>query len=71
MQLAPHEAWSGDEVSDGELKTLRRAASRPPLQCIGNFAKDLDAVVDFYDERFNLKLTGQEHSDLVAFLRTP
>lgn len=31
---------------------------------------DLDAVVDFYDQRFHLKLTKQQHSDLVAFLRS-
>jgi hypothetical protein len=33
-------------------------------------AADLAAVVDFYDQRFNLKLSKQEHSDLVAFLRS-
>jgi len=27
-------------------------------------------VIDFYDTRFNLGLTDQEKSDLVAFLRT-
>ncbi len=48
---------------------LRDLAPRAPYFHNG-FAKDLDAVVDFYDVRFNLKLTQQEHSDLVAFLRS-
>ena len=44
---------------------------RSPLSYFHNgFAKDLDAVIDFYDERFNLKLSRQEHNDLVAFLRS-
>jgi cytochrome c peroxidase len=44
---------------------------RSPLSYFHNgFAKDLDAVIDFYDDRFGLKLTKQEHSDLVAFLRS-
>jgi cytochrome c peroxidase len=44
---------------------------RSPLSYFHNgFAKDLDAVVDFYEERFNLGLSKQEHSDLVAFLRS-
>jgi hypothetical protein len=33
-------------------------------------APDLAAVVDFYDTRFNLGLTGREKHDLIAFLRT-
>ena len=32
--------------------------------------KDLDAVIDFYNERFKLGLNKQEHADLVAFLAT-
>jgi hypothetical protein len=48
---------------------LRDLAPRAPYFHNG-FAKDLDAVVDFYDDRFGLKLTKQEHSDLVAFLRS-
>src|SRR4051812_1671468 len=34
------------------------------------FAKDLWAVVNFYDERFHIGFTRQEKSDLVAFLRS-
>ena len=48
---------------------LRDLAPRAPYFHNG-FAKDLDAVIDFYDTRFNLKLTKQEHSDFVAFLRS-
>jgi cytochrome c peroxidase len=48
---------------------LRDLAPRAPYFHNG-FAKDLDAVIDFYDDRFGLKLTKQEHSDLVAFLRS-
>jgi cytochrome c peroxidase len=31
-------------------------------------AKDLWAVVNFYNDRFHINLTKQEKSDLVAFL---
>jgi len=48
---------------------LRNLAPRAPYFHNG-FAKDLDAVVDFYNDRFSLKLSKQEHSDLVAFLRS-
>jgi cytochrome c peroxidase len=48
---------------------LRDLAPRAPYFHNG-FAQDLDAAVDFYDERFGLKLAKQEHSDLVAFLRS-
>jgi hypothetical protein len=44
---------------------------RSPLPYFHNgFAKDLDAVVDFYDTRVAIGFTKQEKSDLVAFLRT-
>jgi hypothetical protein len=46
---------------------LRGLAARAPYFHNG-FAKDLDAVVDFYDERFSLDLSNREHDDLVAFL---
>ena len=48
---------------------LRDLAPRAPYFHNG-FAADLDAVVDFYDTRFNIKLSRQEKSDLVAFLRS-
>jgi hypothetical protein len=48
---------------------LRNLAPRAPYFHNG-FAKDLDAVVDFYEQRFAIGLTKQEKSDLVAFLRS-
>jgi cytochrome c peroxidase len=48
---------------------LRNLAPRAPYFHNG-FAKDLDAVVDFYNTRFSIGLSKQEHSDLVAFLRS-
>lgn len=48
---------------------LRALASRAPYFHNGS-ARDLAAVVDFYDERFRIGFTEQEKDDLVAFLRT-
>jgi cytochrome c peroxidase len=48
---------------------LRNLAPRAPYFHNG-FAKDLNAVVDFYNTRFNIGFTKQEKSDLVAFLRS-
>lgn len=48
---------------------LRGLASRAPYFHNG-FAADLDEVIDFYNDRFNMSLTTQQHSDFVAFLRT-
>jgi len=47
---------------------LRALASRAPYFHNGS-ALTLEAVVAFYDRRFNLGLTPQEKADLVAFLR--
>jgi hypothetical protein len=46
---------------------LRDLAAHAPYFHNG-FAKDLGAVVSFYNDRFTLKLSQQEKSDLVAFL---
>jgi hypothetical protein len=46
---------------------LRNLAPRAPYFHNG-FAKDLWAVVNFYNDRFTIKLSQQEKSDLVAFL---
>jgi cytochrome c peroxidase len=44
---------------------------RSPLSYFHNgSAKDLWAVVNFYDERFHIGFTRREKSDLVAFLRS-
>jgi hypothetical protein len=48
---------------------LRALASRAPYFHNGS-ARDLDAVVEFYDERFAIGLSRDEKADLVAFLRT-
>ena len=48
---------------------LRGLAARPPYFHNGS-AGDLNAAVDFYNQRFGIGLTGQERADLVAFLRT-
>jgi cytochrome c peroxidase len=46
---------------------LRGLAGRAPYFHNG-FAKDLAAVVDFYDTRFSIGFTNDEKDDLVAFL---
>jgi cytochrome c peroxidase len=48
---------------------LRALAPRAPYFHNG-FADDLDAVVDFYNDRFSIGFSKQEKSDLVAFLRS-
>jgi hypothetical protein len=48
--------------------TLRALAPRAPYFHNG-FAKDLNEVVDFYNERFGIGLSDQEREDLVAFLK--
>ena len=47
---------------------LRGLASRAPYFHNGS-ARDLNAVIDFYDGRFSIGLTRDEKADLVAFLR--
>ncbi len=46
---------------------LRAVASRPPYFHDGS-AKDLPAVISFYNNRFAMGLTEREKADLVAFL---
>jgi len=48
---------------------LRGLAARAPYFHNGS-ATDLQEVVDFYDQRFSLRLSASEKADLVAFLRT-
>lgn len=47
---------------------LRGLAARPPYFHNGS-AANLEAVVDFYTERFNITFTEREKADLVAFLK--
>ena len=49
--------------------TLRDLAPRAPYFHNG-FAADLDAVIDFYEDRFNIGFTKQERADIIAFLRS-
>ena len=60
---------SGKWAHIGRFKgpMLRDLAPRAPYFHNG-FAKNLDEVVEFYNTRFNIKLTYREKSDLVAFL---
>lgn len=62
---------SGHWIDIAKFKgpVLRGLASRPPYFHNGS-AADLDAVVDFYNDRFGIGLSDQEHDDLVAFLKT-
>jgi len=60
---------SGKWTDIGKTKgpMLRGLAGRAPYFHNGS-AKDLTAVVNFYNARFNIGLTSQQASDLVAFL---
>lgn len=55
------------DVDKFKVPTLRAAAARAPYFHNGS-AATLDAVVTFYNQRFNMNLLPQEHADLVAFL---
>ncbi len=48
---------------------LRGLGARAPYFHNG-FAPDLNAVLDFYTDRFGVTFTRQERADLIAFLRT-
>jgi len=60
-------SWKDIGKSKGPI--LRALATRAPYFHNGS-AGDLDAVVDFYDQRFGIGLTEEEKADLIAFLRT-
>jgi hypothetical protein len=62
---------SGKWAHIGRFKgpMLRDLAPRAPYFHNG-FAKDLTAVVDFYDDRFAIGFTKYEKADLIAFLRS-
>ena len=48
---------------------LRALAARAPYFHNGS-AASLEEVVDFYDQRFDLRLSRRDRSDLIAFLRS-
>lgn len=62
---------TGQCADIGKVKgpVLRGLAGRAPYFHNGS-AATLSAVVEFYNQRFNLNLTDQQKSDLVAFLQT-
>ena len=57
------------DVGKFKAPQLRGLASRAPYFHNG-FASSLEAVVNFYNGRFNIGLTEAEKADLVAFLRS-
>jgi cytochrome c peroxidase len=59
---------SGDGDSF-KVPSLRNLAARAPY-FHGGQAKDLTAVVNFYNTRFNIGLTDEEKADMIAFLRS-
>ncbi len=62
---------TGKFADIGKFKgpVLRGLAARAPYFHNGS-AASLDDAVDFYNTRFNMNLSAQEHADLVAFLKT-
>jgi len=50
------------------VPNLRALAARAPYFHNG-IAQDLDALVDFYDSRFNMGLSSDDKRDLVSFLK--
>jgi hypothetical protein len=55
------------DVGSIVMQQLRGLAARPPYFANGS-AKNLREVVDFYDRRFDMKLSETEKDDLVNFL---
>jgi cytochrome c peroxidase len=55
------------DIGKFKVPTLRLLAARAPYFHNGS-APTLGAVVAFYDQRFDLKLSAQEQADLVAFM---
>ena len=59
--------WS--DIARFKAPVLRGLAARAPYFHNGS-AKTLNEVVDFYEKRFNLNLSGDKKNDLAAFLAT-
>jgi len=55
------------DVGSIVMQQLRGLAARAPYFANGS-AKSLRAVVDFYDRRFDMKLSDEEKEDLINFL---
>ena len=58
-----------DDIGAIVIQQLRGLAARAPYMSNGS-SQSLRAVVDFYDRRFNMKLTDRERVDLTNFLST-
>jgi cytochrome c peroxidase len=56
-----------EDVGSIVMQQLRGLAARAPYFANGS-AKSLREVVDYYDRRFDMKLTDQEKEDLINFL---
>ena len=56
-----------EDIGKFKVPTLRLLAARAPYFHNGS-APTLGAVVAFYNQRFNLKLSAQEQADLAAFV---
>ena len=57
-----------EDVGAIVVQQFRGLAARAPYFANGT-AKDLDAVVEFYDKRFGIGYTDQQKRDLVNFLK--
>jgi cytochrome c peroxidase len=55
------------DINRFKISPLRALAARPPYFHDGS-APTLESVIDFYETRFNMGLSTQERSDLLAFL---
>jgi cytochrome c peroxidase len=55
------------DVGSIVMQQLRGLAARAPYFANGS-AKSLHEVIDFYDRRFDMKLTDAEKDDLIYFL---
>jgi len=58
------------DFNRGKGPVLRGLAARAPYFHNGS-AANLQELVNFYDRRFNMQLTEEQKSDLVAFLNSP
>ncbi len=56
------------DIGKFKVPNLRALAARAPYFHNG-IAQDLDAVVNFYNSRFNMGLSSEDKRDLVSFLR--
>jgi hypothetical protein len=59
---------SFDQAGYQKPPVLRNLAARAPFFHNGA-ARDLDQLVDFYNQNFSINLSAREHNDLVAFLK--